>query len=248
MSDKNTDMKLSPEELKSRTQRFYARYGRELEQIAELLQIKLKQLSFAYTLSNKLPAEAIKVTTRVKSIESFLKKLENDGWPTYYYPTEVVRDLIGARVVCWFLDDCYGMLEFIKESNHFKIANEGLYPIKDFIKLPQATGYRGLHVFAHITYDRVQRTGEKVSIRPEQLLCEIQVRTKLQDSWGDITHEFFYKAKAKGVEDKNLEMFLAEVSDRLAQEDKTLIKFRDTYQRLTDTKTQEGVREGFRDE
>lgn len=89
-------------DLRSRVHRFYARYGKEVEQIAELLQIRLKQLALAYTLNNKLPAEAVRVSARVKTIEPFLKKLENDNWPTFYYPTEVVRDLIGARVVCWF--------------------------------------------------------------------------------------------------------------------------------------------------
>src|ERR1700730_3133421 len=92
---------LSESELRARTTRFYGRYGSELERIAELLQIKLKQLALAYTLNNRLPPEAVQVTTRVKSLESFLKKLEADGWPTFYYPTEVVKDLVGARVVCW---------------------------------------------------------------------------------------------------------------------------------------------------
>lgn len=240
--------KLTPDELRIRAVKFYGRYGKEIEQIAELLQIKLKQLALAYTLDNRLPAEAIKITTRVKSLDSFLKKLEIDGWPTFYYPTEVVKDLIGARVVCWFVDDCYGILDFIKASNHFSVASDATHPVKDFIKTPQLAGYRAVHVFADVTYDSVQRVGAGVTVKPKDILCEIQIRSKLQDAWGDITHEFFYKAKTRGVKNDDLETFLADVSDRLAQEDKTLLKFRNTYQRLTDEKTQEGKREGFRDE
>jgi putative GTP pyrophosphokinase len=239
--------KLTPDELRLRAVKFYARYGKEIEQIAELVLIQLKQLALAYTLNNSLPTEAIEITTRVKSLDSFLKKLENDGWPTFYYPTEVVKDLLGARVICWFVDDCYGILDFIKASNHFRVASEVTHPVKDFIKTPQPAGYRALHVFADVTYDSVQRVGSKVTVKPEQLLCEIQVRSKLQDAWGDITHEFFYKAKAHGVQNDDLQAFLADVSDRLAQEDKTLLKFRNTYQRLTDEKTRDGKREGFRD-
>jgi putative GTP pyrophosphokinase len=96
-----------------------------------------------------------------------------------------------------------------------------------------------------VPYDSVQREKEIVVVKPERILCEIQIRSKLQDAWGDITHEFHYKAKARGVEDKNLEAFLADVSDRLYQEDRTLMKFRDTYQRLSDAKTKEGRRVGF---
>lgn len=233
---------LSPEELRTRVHRFYARYGEEVEQIAELLQIRLKQLALAYTLNNKLPAEAVRVSTRVKTFESFLKKLENDNWPSFYYPTEVVRDLIGARVVCWFVDDVYGMLNCIKASSHFKISDR---PVKDFIKEPQPAGYRALHAFAYAPYDSVVRSSDGVSVLTKEFLCEIQIRSKLQDAWGDITHEFFYKAKAHGVEDTALELFLSEVAARLNQEDKTLMNFRDAYQRLTDEKTKSGVREGF---
>ena len=196
-----TDKRLTPDELQTRAVKFYARYGKEIEQIAELLQIKLKQLAFAYTLN-----------------------------------------------VCWFVDDCYGVLNFIKASNHFDVSNESTHPVKDFVAAPQPAGYRGIHVFADVTYDSVQRVGSEVTLKPKKLLCEIQIRSKLQDAWGDITHEFFYKAKAQGVKNDDLESFLADVSHRLAQEDKTLLKFRDTYQRLTDEKTKQGRREGFRDE
>ncbi|MEN5397639.1 RelA/SpoT domain-containing protein [Achromobacter xylosoxidans] len=238
----NKLVELPPEELRMRVHRFYARYGKEIEQIAELLQIRLKQLALAYTLDNRLPVEAVRISTRVKNIESFLKKLENDGWPSFYYPTEVIRDLIGARVVCWFVDDVYGMFECIKASSHFKVSDR---PVKDFIEKPQPTGYRALHVFANAPYDSVVRCADGVSVVSKDFLCEIQIRSKLQDAWGDITHEFFYKAKAKGVSNPELEIFLSDVAARLGQEDKTLMSFRDVYQKLTDEKTQSGAREGF---
>lgn len=72
---------MTPDELKDRATRFYASYGAELEQVAELLRIRLKQLCLAYTINHRLPAEAIQVATRVKKLDSFLKKLERDGWP-----------------------------------------------------------------------------------------------------------------------------------------------------------------------
>lgn len=245
MSDKKN---LTKDELRDRAIRFFSRYEKELEQVAELLEIKLKQLSLAYTINQKLPPESIKITTRVKELDSFLKKLENDGWPQFYYPTEVVNDFIGARLVCWFVDDAYGILDFIKASNHFKVANENIHPLKDYIKSPQPAGYRGIHVFADIEYDGVKKINDVVVVVPERILCEIQIRSKLQDAWGEITHEFFYKAKNLGVRDEALESFLADVSERLAVEDKTLMKFRDTYQNLTDKKLKEGNREGFKDE
>jgi putative GTP pyrophosphokinase len=239
---------LTPPQLRDRATRFYARYEAELEQVAELLRIQLRQLCLAYTITHRLPPEAVQVTTRVKKLPSFLKKLENEGWPQFYYPIEVVKDLIGARITCWFVDDCRGLLNFIRRSSHFRVADETLHPVKDYIANPQPAGYRAIHVFAEVPYDGVRRVGEKVVVSPENILCEIQIRSKLQDAWGDITHEFFYKVKSTGVRDGRLEQFLADVAGRLALEDSTLMKFRDTYRAMADEKLRDGQREGFKDD
>lgn len=236
---------MTPEELRERTRKFYARYGEEVEQISELLEIKLKQLALAYTISNKLPKEAVSIATRVKSEQSFLKKLENKGWPEFYVPTEIAKDLVGARVVCWFVDDCYGFLDFLKQSNHVSIVEDDLKPIKDYIAKPQEAGYRAIHIFADLIYDRVKSIDDSVNIVPDNMLCEIQVRSKLQDAWGDITHEFFYKAKNVGVRHDDYESLLSSLADNLAVQDKTFLKFRNAYQKLIDQKMKDGIREGF---
>lgn len=236
---------MTPDELKERARRFYERYGEEVEQIAELLEIKLKQIALAYTINNKLPKEAITVSTRVKKQASFLNKLENRGWPEFYKPTEIAKDLVGARVVCWFVDDCYNFLDFLKKSNHLTVVEEDLQPIKDYIANPQPAGYRAIHVFADVTYDRVKTIDDDVDIVPQEMLCEVQVRSKLQDAWGDITHEFFYKAKNVGVSHAEYEGLLSSLADNLAVQDKTFMKFRNAYQKLIDEKMAEGKREGF---
>lgn len=224
--------------------RFYSRYGKELEQIKSLLEIKLKQLSLAYTIENRLPAESIQISARVKTMDSFIKKLERKGWPNFYYPTEVINDLIGARIICWFIDDCYGILEYIKSSCQIKVKND---LIEDYIKFPKDSGYRSLHILADIPYDSVQKKDGVIKIVNEEIICEIQIRTKLQDAWGDVTHEFHYKAKNIGINNVGYESFLADISERLAIEDKTLIKFRNVYQNLADEKQKQGKREGFKD-
>jgi len=73
-------------------------------------------------------------------------------------------------------------------------------------------------------------------ISSEDIICEIPIRTKLQDAWGDVTHEFHYKAQCAGVENRVDERILAEISTRLAKEDESLLALRDAYQRLADEK------------
>lgn len=235
---------LTPDELKDRSVRFFERYGRDLEQIRSLLQIRLEQLALAYTINQKLPPEAIRISTRVKSLSSFLKKLEKKGWPQFYYPTEIISDLIGARAVCWFCDDCYGFLKLLQSSQHLQLDFE----VEDYISQPKKSGYRSIHAMANVSYDGVRRDGDGVRVTPEMMSCEIQIRTKLQDAWGDLTHEFHYKAKTAGVNNRFYEDLLCDVAERLNTEDRTLVKFRDAYLQLADEKLAEGTREGFRDD
>ncbi|MBY6185638.1 GTP pyrophosphokinase [Marinobacter hydrocarbonoclasticus] len=214
----------SSEAARNRLVRFFGRYSDELEQIRALLQIRLEQLALAYCRRHKLPKEAVLVCTRVKSLNSVLNKLERRGWPDFERPAEVITDLIGARVVCWFVDDCLGMLRYISSSKHLTFESD----VEDYITEPKPTGYRAIHLLAWISYDAVQGA----QIESDQMLCEIQVRSKLQDAWGDLTHEFHYKAKALGLKDWSYEQRLSEIAERLAEEDLALMAIRDAYQAL----------------
>ncbi len=238
----NQGRSLTPEDLKARAIRFYERYGKDMEQISDLLNIRLTQLAQAYTLENALPQEAITITTRVKSLGSFLKKLEKRGWPQFYYPTEVIQDLIGARVVCWFVDDCRGMEKFIAGSKHLTIHDE----VEDYIDDPKPSGYRSIHLLADVGYDRVHRSGREVEIQDGSMVCEIQIRTMLQDAWGQITHEFHYKAQSAGVNNRFYERILAEIASRLCNEDNSLLTLRDAYQDLAKEQIKPSSHEGIK--
>lgn len=230
--------------LTGRAIRFFDRYGPELEQIAKLLEIRLNQLSLAYTIQNKLPRESVVVTTRVKTLKSFLKKIEKDGWPHFYYLKDVVNDIIGARVTCWFLDDCHGLHDYIKNNKQFSIVPE---LTKDYITKPKLSGYRSIHVIAKMTYDRVKSNEGAISIVEEDMNCEIQIRTKLMDTWADLTHEFHYKAKNLGIENQDLEKILKTQSDRFFSEDESFIAIRNVYQKMIEANDKPN-REGFTDE
>ena len=70
---------LTQQQLRERTVQFYARYKNEMEEVTRLLAIHLNQFALAYTIENKLPKEAVSVTTRMKSLDSSLKKLMRRG-------------------------------------------------------------------------------------------------------------------------------------------------------------------------
>lgn len=218
-------MNLPPKELYQRAVRFYHSYGRELESIRQLLHIQLDKLALACTLENRLPRNAIRVVSRSKELKNFLLKLENLGWPEFYSPTEIIHDLIGARIICWFHDDCYSMLNLLKDSKRLIILDNS---IEDYNKNPKPSGYRAIHLLSDVSYDQVVYKGNKHQIVDGKMTCEIQIRTLFQDAWGEITHQMHYKI-SKPERAKYNEL-VSSLADRLHMEDMEAMSIREIIQ------------------
>ena len=213
--------------LTERAIRFFNIYSDEMESISQVLKIQLRGLASAYTVENKLPGEAVSVHSRVKSVKSFLRKLELLNWPMFSHPTDVITDLIGARVVCWFVEDCYGMLDYFQATKQFLIKP---LSIEDYIRDPKPTGYRALHLLADVSYDRVKTYKKRRTIVEDQMICEIQIRSKLQDAWSDFTHEMHVNVPIEFQAD--YDTAIADIANNLALEDKSAEAVRKIIQRL----------------
>ena len=217
--------------LTNRAISFFDSYSDELELVSQVLKIRLGGLASAYTVENKLPREAVSVHSRVKSLTSFLRKLEKTDWPMFGHPTEVITDLIGARVICWFVNDCYGMLDYIQATKQFIIKPGSL---EDYIKVPKNTGYRAIHLLADVSYDRVKTSRKRRIVVEDRMICEIQIRTKLQNAWAEFTHEVH--CKVPGEFQVDYETAIAEIARRLDAEDTSALAVRDILQRQSQKK------------
>lgn len=103
---------------------------------------------------------------------------------------EVIDDIVGVRIVCNNLSDI-GFLREILESlpssdseSQYSIALESGSQ-KTYVDSPKPSGYRAYHA-------------NLVTIVPgltelNRVRGELQVRTLLQDGWGELTHEDTYK-------------------------------------------------------
>jgi putative GTP pyrophosphokinase len=211
-----------------KTNRFYLRYGSEVENLCRLVEVNLTQLCLAYALNNQLPLAALEVVTRVKPLTSFLDKLERLGWPDFYYPTDVIRDLIGARVICWFIDDCAGIQAMIEQSHSFRVRRD---ETEDFIASPKPSGYRSIHLMADFTYDSVSGNDGHGELTPRTMVCEIQLRTRLQDAFGQLTHDFPYKFPnlETGAE---YEEMVARMAESLAEQDRAASRIRELVRKV----------------
>jgi putative GTP pyrophosphokinase len=153
------------------------------------------------------------------------------------HPTEVITDLIGARVVCWFVDDCYGMLDYIQATRQFLIKPRSL---EDYIRDPKSTGYRAIHLLADVSYDRVKTYRRRRIVVEDRMICEIQIRSKLQNAWSEFTHEMhYYKVPTELQAD--FDTAIANIASNLAGEDRSALAVRDMLQKLAEKKEPDGL-------
>lgn len=102
----------------------------------------------------------------------------------------VIDDLIGTRIICTNTSDLERVWELLQALPTWV---DGMEPVlalqagsaKDYCGSPKATGYRARHLNV--------RTSVNHRLARSTITCEIQVRTLLQDSWGELTHEDTYK-------------------------------------------------------
>lgn len=225
-----TKLILTPDELKEKAIEFYSNCYAEIESYKNRTINHLQKLVDSYLNENNLPEGSVNILARTKTLKSLLRKLEYKGWPQFDYLPEIITDLIGTRVTCLFLADCYGIERYIKQSENFEIINS-----ENYIDEPKQSGYRAIHFTATLFNEgilyKLNANGQHIVL---PFTFEIQIKTKLQEAWGDISHEFYFKSKSKSIINKKYESFLEKSAERLFNEDKILNKFNIIWQAIKD--------------
>jgi ppGpp synthetase/RelA/SpoT-type nucleotidyltranferase len=130
---------------------------------------------------------------RVKSKARTWKKL-NDKYRGEVQSTgdipAAVDDLVGMRVVCTNKSDVDRLVEVLDGLERYSRGDDPVLSIhpdstKDWRAAPKSSGYRAYHL--NLCTSVPQATTRHV------VVCELQIRTLLQDSWGELTHEDTYK-------------------------------------------------------
>ncbi len=120
---------------------------------------------------------------RVKSFDEYLKKLciGQDGRPT----AERVEDIMGIRIVCPFLGDLEELET--KLSERFEITEVDK---KQHGQSFREFGYDATHLLLAPPMEDIAHPLPHVPV-----VCEIQLRTILQDAWAEVEHELIYKSE-----------------------------------------------------
>ena len=129
---------------------------------------------------------------RIKSFNSYYKKVLRQRPDEAAVSSGLIclTDMMGIRIICTFLEDIEIVLDQIK----------GLFEVKE-VEVKGADqsfkefGYESVHVLVSIPKECVPSPLPEGLSLPEELVCEIQIRTILQDAWAEVEHELIYKTE-----------------------------------------------------
>ena len=162
------------------------------------------------------------MTHRVKEFDSYLGKLARLR-KSQPHDRILVRDLLGLRVVCPFLDESERVQELL--VNHFPVAEVEHKGVN--LSLAEF-GYESVHLLVRLP------KGTPFTLLPHtKRLCEVQVSTILQDAWARIEHELVYKAD-RSVPKEAIRRKLAALSATLTLADVVFQETRDDLTQLHD--------------
>lgn len=150
------------------------------EAAIHLMNAKLQVLQEEFLcLTDRTPIDHY--STRLKSPESIVEKMERKGHPmTLQSMKENIRDIAGVRIVCPFLSDVYAVARILMQQDDVHVIKT-----KDYIRKPKSCGYRSLHIL--LTVD------VHLSSCVREVPVELQIRTIAMNCWAGVEHQIRYK-------------------------------------------------------
>lgn len=156
---------------------------------------------------------------RVKSFEAYYDKLSKLNCAKSTARLASVNDFFGLRIVCPFLEDIDTVSNLI--ASHYELM--------------ESESKAALHSFREFGYDSLHQTIRLKLPHKGRLLpgikkvCEIQLRTILQDAWAEVEHELVYKSDIN-LPNQSIRRKLASLNATLTLSDLIFQEIRD-YQK-----------------
>lgn len=187
----------------------YYEFIRPYEDAKQMLLTRLDVLNHnLYGESSSRPIHNIQDRIKKKkSIEEKLRKKEKE--PTVINAKDYLQDIAGVRVICYFVDDIYNLIDILKGQADLIIIRE-----RDYIAEPKPNGYRSYHVIVGIPVYCLDGM--------EYFPVEVQFRTMSMDFWASMEHRISYKKKREDKEQLAVELreyanMLVEIERRFEQ-------------------------------
>jgi len=150
-----------------------------------LLTRLLDYLQSILVLENSLTYKA-----RVKSFNSYYKKIQKFKIKSVGQEMPLLTDILGIRIMCSFISN-------IEDVKNILSKNFELYDVetKGDHSNYKSFGYESIHFVVNVP------DSFKVGLLiPDGIVFEIQLRTVLQDAWAEIEHDLVYKSETTALD------------------------------------------------
>jgi putative GTP pyrophosphokinase len=196
----------------------YQQTKESLHQVLNVLSSEIQRI---------LEREGIHVTVRarLKSFESYYRKLIGKLNNTRLRDGNMkVNDLLGIRVICPFQGDLTNAEHALKRDfTVLEVEHKGRdQSYREF-------GYDSTHLLLRVP----EHILGSLKIESGDFVCEVQVRTILQEAWAEIEHELVYKAELTPL-DEPLKRKLASLKATLTLSDNIFQEIRDYQRQMQD--------------
>ena len=192
-------------------QDIYGEYGAYLPKILEDLSQRIQEANdrVKQETGQKLFEH---FNARIKQAASMEEKCQRKNLPRVPESAlKEIRDAIGIRIVCGFIEDIYQTIEVLRQLERCEIVLE-----KDYIRAAKPNGYRSYHLILEVETPYEDCHGQN----PGRYFVEIQLRTIAMDSWASLEHQMKYKHEIK--DSKRIVRELKRCADELASCDVTM--------------------------
>jgi len=158
---------------------------------------------------------------RVKSFDAYFDKLRKMNSSNSMRRIITISDFFGLRIICPFLEDIETVSKLI--ASHYEV-------LETERKATQ-------HSFREFGYDSVHLLIRFEPLHSGRLLsgvrkvCEVQLRTILQDAWAEVEHELVYKSDIS-LPNESLRRKLASLNATLTLSDLIFQEIRDYQKEL----------------
>ncbi len=166
---------------------------RPYEDVNQIMLTKLEILN--HSIYNRDSGKPIHhMQNRVKKKKSIESKLERlDLHDSVMNAKDHLMDIAGIRVICFFPEEIYDLVESLKRQTELIVIKE-----KDYIKDPKESGYRSYHIVFGVPIHCLDAM--------EYYPVEIQFRTLSMDFWASMEHRICYKKDRKDKDKVSKEM------------------------------------------
>lgn len=205
---------------KNNIQVIYQKYCPVFQQVMDKIKAKIQ--------SNLKLSSQPTYKSRIKSFNSYYKKVLRQRREEAVESKNLVclTDMMGIRIICTFLEDISEVQHQIKDLFEIKEVE-----IKGAQQSYKEFGYESVHVLVSVPEDCRPDDIPEGIVLPDELVCEIQIRTILQDAWAEVEHELIYKTEFTPF-DMPLKRKLASMNASLSLADIIFQEIRDYQKNL----------------